>query len=83
MGKDESMSKTDYIDNVRVYNDVTGTLAYFDDWAIANGYEKRMDMRTIMFENGSSEEEIDEEEEGLWNLFFDWCEKHNLTAMDE
>ena len=77
-GKSE-MEQIRTVDEVRVYD---GYLAYYDDWAIVNGYEKRMDMRTIMFENGSLEEEIDEEEDRLWNLFCDWCEEHELTPME-
>lgn len=73
------MSQISVVDEVRVYD---GDLAYYDDWAIANGYEKRMDMRTLMFENGSSEEEVDEEEDRLWELFVDWCDERGLTAMN-
>lgn len=80
--KDEIMSKIDYVDDVRVYHDAIGTLAYYDDWASANGYKKREDMRARMHEQGFSEEDIDEEDDRMQDLFVDWCDAHEIIASE-
>lgn len=76
------MSKIDYVDDVRVYEDVTGMLAYYDDWAKVNGYEKREDMRARMHEQGFSEEEIDEEDDRMQEMFVDWCDDNDIIASE-
>lgn len=76
------MSKIDYVDDVRVYEDVTGMLAYYDDWAKVNGYEKREDMRARMHEQGFSEEEIDEEDDRMQGMFVDWCDDNDIIASE-
>lgn len=77
------MSAVAYLDGVRVFiEDGINTLAYYNDWAVAKGYYRKEDMRTMLFEQGYSEEQVFEEEMGMDEIFLEWCEIWGVLAYD-
>lgn len=75
------MSAVAYLDGVKVFmEDETTVLAYYDDWAVAKGYYRKMDMRAIMFEQGYTEEQVEAEDDRMDCEFSEWCNAWGVLA---
>lgn len=74
-----------FVDDVRVYiddEDEDEVFASFDDWAKANGYMPRFDMRAMLLEKGYSEDEVNEEDDKMLEMFYEWCDDWGIQCSE-
>lgn len=71
-----------YIDGVKVYENTEEgeNYALFDDWASANGYVTREELKMKLLIDGCSDEEIDDQIAELEDEFLNWCDDYDVIG---